>query len=303
MSFPFFPTLAKAVAAGAAMETGREAVRRRNGLGFAAGDYWDFEGDYDYGNNWDWWFGGGGGDSYTDYDFLMIEGGDQWPSFDPIPLPEMGPAPTTGWWQDFYDLFSPDPDAPTLTIDTVEAGNWPDYRTITGGLDYQSNIWDWLTNLGPGPAQLDPQYGPANDAPLLPGYCPKGTYHPVNDPFACVPFPANDPNAKKQASSQQKAQQAAANAAKKAQQQQDKACPKHPQGLPVWKNPATGKCEVVPQCPQGAKFDSTTKRCLTSAQAKELYGESNWWIWLLIAGGALVVMNSGDSGGSGRRRR
>lgn len=301
MSFPFIPALARAAAFGAAMETGREAVRRRTGLGFAAGDYWDFDSYNDYGNSWDWWFGGGGGDAYYDYDFPIYEA-ENWPSFDPIALPDLGPAPTTGWWQDWYDLFNPDPDAPTLSIDTAEPYQWPDYRTITGDLDYQNTFWDWLTNIGPGSASTDPQYGPAGDGSTLPGYCPQGTYHPVNDPYACVPFPPNDPNAKKQANQQQKAQQAAANAARKAQQQQDKACPKDPQGRPVWRNPATGKCELAPVCPQGQKFDSTTRRCLTTAQVKEIYGDNNWWIWLLIAGGALVVLNSGGES-SGRRRR
>ena len=290
----FGPQLVRALATGAALETGKAAARRGQGMGFAAGDYWDFDAYEDYGNNWDWWFGGGGGDAYYDFDFPIYEAENNWPSFDPIALPDLGPAPTTGWWQDFYDLFNPDPDIPTVRIDTEEQGNWPDYRTITGDLDYRQSIWDWLTDLGPGPASMDPQYGPAGDGSTLPGYCPRGTYHPANDPYACVPFPPNDPNAKKQASAQQKAQQAAANAAKKAQQQQDKACPRDPQGRPVWRNPKTGKCELVPKCPAGYAFDTTTGRCLTKAQAKELYGD-NSWIWWVVGIGLVVVA-------SGRRK-
>lgn len=286
------------------METGREAVRRRNGLGFAAGDYWNFDSydDYDYGNNWDWWFGGGG-DSYTDYDLPFFDVPD-WPGFSPAPDPSAHDARVEAnnlWDEYFANWLAGNVDS----IDTFAQSptGQPNYRDITGSLDYRDNIWDWLTNLGLGPAAIDPQYGPAGDGRLLPGYCPKGTYHPVSDPFACVPFPPNDPAAKKQASSQQKAQQAAAQAAKKAQQAQDKACPKDPQGRPVWRNPQTGKCELAPACPPGAKFDSITKRCLTTAQAKELYGENNWLMWLLIAAGALVIMNSGgDSGSSGGRR-
>lgn len=296
-----FTPFIRAAAAGAAMETGREAVRRRNGLGFAAGDYWDFDTNYDYGNNWDWWFGGGGGDSYNDYDFLMIEGGDDWPMLGPIPMPEMGPAPTTGWWQDWYDLLSQEtishPDFDAFAQTQVQQ---PSYRDITGDLDYRPNFWDWLSDFGPGPAQLDPQYGPAGDGSLLPGYCPKGTYHPVNDPFACVPFPPSDPNAKKPAA-QKKAEQAAMNAAKKIQQAADKGCPKDPQGRPVWRNPQTNKCELKPPCGTGLKFDSTTRRCLTPAEVKELYGDNNWLIWALIALGVIVVVKG--SGGSGGRRR
>lgn len=294
----FAPQLVRALATGAAVETGR-AVARRNGMGFLQFDDEEYADDYFYpyesgggydfgGSGWDYWFGGSGGDSY-----------DVWPSFDPIALPDLGPAPTTGWWQDFYDLFNPDPDVPTISINTVEPGQWPDYRTITGDLDYRPSIWDWLNDLGPGPASMDPQYGPAGDGSTLPGYCPKGTYHPVNDPYACVPFPADNTAAKKQAAQQKKAQQSAANAMKAAQKKQDQSCPKHPQGLPVWKNPQTGKCEVVPQCPQGAKFDSATRRCLSAAQAKELYGD-NSWLWWLIGGGAVFLLATRDSGG--RRR-
>lgn len=287
------------------METGREAVRRRNGLGFAAGDYWDFDAYNDYGNNWDWWFGGGGGDSYNDFDFPIYEAENNWPSFGPIGLPDLNPPPISAsgnddrywfdWGQYLSDWFSGN----VLSIDSYAQGNQGKTPYGSGGESF--GFPDWLP--GPGPAAMDPQYGPAGDAPLLPGYCPKGTYHPVNDPYACVPFPADNQDAKKRAQQQQKAQQAAANAAKKAQQAQDKQCPKDPQGRPVWRNPATGKCELAPVCSQGQKFDSTTKRCLTAAQVKEIYGDNNWLIWLLIAGGALVILNNSGGSSSGGRRR
>lgn len=301
----FFPfNLAAAVATGAAMETGR-GIARRNGLGFAQGEsgggYDDWGGYFfdDFGNYWE----------YDWFDVNYGGGGDYWPSFDSYTLPNLT-APTSplvndyrydiDWSQYWNDFFAGNIDR----VDTFAQGNYdqPSYRDITGDLDYRPGIWDWLNNLGPGPAQPDRQYGPAGDGALLPRYCPQGTYHPVNDPFACVPFPPNDPNAKKQASNQRKAQQAAANAARKAQQQQDKQCPKDPQGRPVWRNPQTGKCELAPVCPQGQKFDSTARRCLTAAQAKELYGDNNWLMWLLIAAGVLVVVKSGGNSGGGRRR-
>jgi len=302
----FFPlNLMQAIATGAAIETGR-GIARRNGLGFTQGDSGaeDFGGDYffdDFGNYWEYdWFSSGGGDYY----------GGGLPYYDTPDWTGFGPAPNPSgndyrydfdWGQYLSDWLSGNVE--TINTFAQAPGQQPSYRDITGNLDYQNSLWDWLTNLGPGPAPLDPQYGPAGDGADLPGYCPRGTYHPVNDPMACVPFPPNDPNAKKQASSQQKAQQAAASAARKRQQAQDKTCPKDPQGRPVWKNPQTGKCELVPQCPPGQKFDSTTKRCLTTAQAKELYGDNNWLLWLLIAAGALVIVNSGGSGSSGGRRR
>ena len=293
---PFFPTLVRAFAGGAAFETGKE-LARRNGLGFlqmeggedSGSDYANCGFDYNYSDPWD-------------YGFDFFSGGGGWPDLNFDPYAYQSPAPEVSasgdedrYWFDWGQYLSDWLSGNVLSIDSYGQGSGQ--RTPYGG--ESSGFPDWLP--GPGPASMDPQYGPAGSGQGLPGYCPQGQYHPLNDPFACVPFPPNDPNAKKQASQQQRAQQQAANAAKKAQRQQDKTCPKHPQGLPVWKNPATGKCEVMPQCPQGAKFDSATRRCLTAAQAKELYGDNNWWIWLLIAAGALVVVNSGSSSG-GRRR-
>ena len=292
----FFPQLARAVATGAAVETGRAAVRNRNGLGFAAGDY--NGGDYfydDFGNYWEWsWFdtggyGGGGGD-WPFFDWI------DWQGFAPV---ESSPAGNESrydfdWDQYWRDWFSGDLE----TINTAAPSPLPrgfDPFALPS-LESYRDIWPW-PDRGPAPIAIDP-----SATPQLPGYCPRGTYHPVNDPTSCVPFPPNDPNAKRQQQQQQKAQQQAAQALRRAQQQADKQCPKDPQNRPVWRNPQTGKCELVPTCPQGTKFDSTTRRCLTTAQAKELYGDNNWLLWLLIAAGVLVIANSGDSS-EGRRRR
>jgi hypothetical protein len=291
---PLFPQLARAVAAGAAMETGREAVRRNNGgLGFNAD--WIGE-DYfldDFGNYYEWsWFdmgGGGGGGDWPSFDWM------DW-SFAPVDNSPLNNADRYGfdwgqYWRDFFD-------GNIEVINTAEPAALPrgfDPFPLPP-LDSYRDIWPWLNDRGPGPAQLDPSAVPQQ----LPGYCPRGTYHPANDPYACVPFPPSDSNAKRQASAQQKAQQQAAQAARKAQQQRDRQCPKLPNGQATVFNPQTGKCEPVPQCPPGSKFDSTTRRCLTQAQVKELYGDNNWLIWALIAAGVLIIANR-DSGG-GRRR-
>lgn len=303
----FAPQLIRALATGAALETGRAAARRGQGMGFAAGDYWDFDAYNDYGNDWDWWFGGGGGDSYTDYDLPMFDwgGGSDLP-FIPMEFDYLPPggvsagSPYEGQAEYLYNyIFNPgaiDYGYGDAFAPGDSSGN------SGGGFDWAGwfdQLIPWVIpslDGGPGPANYDPN---ADGGPQLPRYCPRGTYHPQNDPYACVPFPPNDNAAKKQANQQKKAQQSAANAMKAAQKKQDQACPKHPQGLPVWKNPQTGKCEVVPQCPPGAKFDSTTRRCLTPAQVKELYGDNSWLWWLLIGGGALLVMSRSDGG---RRR-
>lgn len=290
------------------METGRAAVRRNNGLGFLApgnqygGDYFydDFGNYYEWdwfspnvnGGGWDWFFDGGGGGG----------GGDDFQSY-LLPYSEPGmnyitdPYSTTSDFSDWinYYIYGPDAFLQTSEMSPLPRGFGP---VPLPDLQSYRDIWPWLDDRGPGPALFDPS---ANQQPL-PGYCPKGTYHPQNDPYACVPFPPDDPNAKKRADQQRKAQQSAMAAARRAQQQQDRQCPKDPQGRPVWRNPQTGKCELVPQCPQGTKFDSTTRRCLTPAQAKEAYGDNNWLLWLLIAAGVVVIATR-DGGGSGGRRR
>lgn len=289
------------------METGRAAVRRNNGLGFLApgnqygGDYFydDFGNYYEWdwfspninGGGWDWFFDGGGGGSDLPYYPIDLDYSSYWA--DPgisagNPFEDAGDTLRL-WWEGFLP-----------SINTYEEGNLPRGYGPVPLPDLQSyrDIWPWLDDRGPGPALFDP----SGDQRPLPGYCPKGTYHPQNDPYACVPFPPDDPNAKKRADQQRKAQQSAMAAARRAQQQQDRQCPKDPQGRPVWRNPQTGKCELVPQCPQGTKFDSTTRRCLTPAQAKEAYGDNNWLLWLLIAAGVVVIATR-DGGGSGGRRR
>lgn len=297
MSFPFFPTVARAIATGAAFETGKQLAHRR-GLGFL-----QVEGGADDATDW----GGYNFDpfgNYFEYDWFDFNsggggGGDYWPSFDPFTLPELN-APNQSasgnedrYWFDWGQYLSDWLSGNVLSLDTYAQGNGGRTPYGSGG----SNFPDWLP--GPGPASIDPQYGPAGNGAGLPGYCPQGQYHPLNDPYACVPFPA-DAQGKKQAQQQQKAQQQAAQQARKAQQQQSQTCPKDPQGRPVWKNPATGKCELIPTCPQGQKFDQVTRRCLTQSQLSQMYGSSNWLLWLLIGGGALVLLS--NSGSGGRRR-
>lgn len=307
--------LINALITGAAMETGRQVARRSNGVGFlqssgeGGGDDWGWW-DWDYGFDWFRDGNGGGGGFWdqfgADGDWVGWGGGGL-PYVD-TPNP-FGYFPTAGipggspydlqaeylynqifnpWAIDYGYGFAPSP--------TGGGGN-------SSGWDWDS-FWDWIKDtLAPSPTPNTdwPFQNPNDFSPdtPLPGYCPRGTYHPQNDPFACVPFP-NDPAGKKQAQQQRQQQQRQAQQARRAQQQQDKKCPKDPQGRPVWRNPQTGKCELVPQCPPGAKFDSLTKRCLTAAQAKEVYGDdSNLWLWLL-AGGAVLLIATRDRGG--RRR-
>ena len=284
-----FAQLARAAAAGAAMETGRSAVRR-NGLGFAAGDQYDGSGDYfydDFGNYWEWdWFNYNDGSDFQAYLLDYSE-----PGLNYVTDPYSN-TPDFSDWTNYY-RYGPDAFLQTSEQSPLPRGFDP---FALPPFDPYRDIWPWLNDRGPGPAQLDPSGQPQQ----LPGYCPRGTYHPVNDPYACVPFPADNNEAKKRAQQQQQTRQQAAQAMRRAQQQRDRQCPKLPNGQATVFNPQTGKCEAVPPCQQGTKFDSTTRRCLTPAQAKELYGDNSWLWWLLIGGGVLLIATR-DNGG-GRRR-
>lgn len=284
--------------------------RRVTGLGFlesedyyyedAAGNwyYQDSYGSYwgdSYGNYWDSF--GDGGYYYDPYSYDLPYS----PADFSLPLDQSagsgyytdpyGPTSFGSLW-DYINSFV-QVDSPGVNTSTNQGGLIPydPYSQIQEGLDW----WAALTG-----SQSTDANGSSN--PALPGYCPQGTYHPIDNPMACVPFPPNDPNAKKQAQQQKKAAQQAASQARAAQKKQDQSCPKDSQGRLVWKNPQTGKCELVPTCPQGTKFDSNTRRCLTPAQEKDLYGDNNWIWWLLGAFG-LALAARGGAEYSNRRSR
>jgi hypothetical protein len=57
--------------------------------------------------------------------------------------------------------------------------------------DYFTRGWSGFWDGGGGTIEPDylVPYGGPTTAPL-PGYCPPGQYHPIDDPYACIPFPA-----------------------------------------------------------------------------------------------------------------
>lgn len=274
--------------------------RQRTGLGFASpggGDYFD---DYDYG--WDELF----------YDYLDMG----WDPFDAAMFADGGGAYGGGGdlWNDFFYWFL------DQGFDPFEAAAMADAESAAGSIvistEEPGSLPEIPANL-PGviPAPYDPFTVPlpemfANDPvppgpmPALPGYCPAGYYHPVSDPYSCIPFPGeNRPAARKQA--QQRAQQQQQQAQKR-QQQQQQPCPTGqvrypytgkcvPQQCPqgTRRNPATGECVKsaqqgqLPQCPPNRVYDLQKKKCVVPGSST---GSSNTWLWLLlIAGGAVVI--------------
>lgn len=262
------------------------ARRQALGLGFLEsydqsynaddGYYWEDQyGNWGYEDAWGSYGGGSDGSTWDSFGNFIDAG---------------QPAGFSSWADYIQALFTPtatitdtaEPNLPSLpsTLPTS-----PDGLTWGGTSDWLASWWDQITGGNP----------TTTGDPSLPGYCPKGTYHPVNDPFSCVPFPA-DPNAKKAVQQQQKQQQQANAAAKAAQKKQDATCPKG-----QFKNPQTGQCQPIPRCPQGTAFDSRTQKCLTPQQAKDLYGSDWSWLWWVLGGVVVVRIASDYSNSRGRK--
>jgi hypothetical protein len=108
----------------------------------------------------------------------------------------------------------------------------------------------------------------------LPGYCPVGTYHPLDDPFACVPFPGWGDNSSQASSqtrtAQQTAQQAARTAAQLATQNR------------------TGS--ALPGSQQTGQRTNTGQ----GQSLSDLFSKAPWPLWILLALLAALAL-SGDS--------
>lgn len=270
----------------------REAQSK--GLGFLSPGGDDSTDDYSF-DEWNDY----GYDDWLYYDYFS-SGGSGLPDL-PIqdinystPLP--GPGISAGSpFQDIADYLSNwfygliptiQSEAPYKAGSTTAPTNFPDYGSSS---NYPGN---------PGQGSTADNLQTA-----LPGYCPGGTYHPLNDPYACVPFPTDDATKKAQAKTQRNGQQQQARQKRQAQQQANKSCPKDKQGRKVWRNPKTGQCELVPVCGPGQSFDQVTGRCLTSAQKNELYGSSGNWIWWIVGGVVFVMLATHNSDKKTMRRK
>lgn len=309
-------------------------LRRDNGIGFLdAYDYWDDGG-------WDVYGWGGGG-----YDDFVVDW-DDWGSWGSDFSPSSGDDQS--WWLDAWDTLWPGWDEdPVITIDSERCSErWspactgldPDYDIPfypalydPGSLGptfedpgippppglYDPYVAPWLYDPGPYvPTFEDPGVPPA-PTPQLPGYCPAGTYHPIDNPFACVPFPPGDPRARQQQQQQQQQRPQPRPGASSASSQQKPPAQKCPQGqvfntvlqrcIPQCQkgqvfNAMENRCMTPPQCAQNLKFNPYTGQCANpSTIPKE--NKDNSWLWLLLIGGGLLLATSGKKNTSGRGRR
>lgn len=176
-----------------------------------------------------------------------------------LPTETGGGGDTGGFWDSFpWDQFPVD-----------YGGNQ--------GLDIFFNGSDFLPTYGPG--SQDASVAPA------PGVCPRGTYHPPNDPYACIPFPGSATGTTPARPTPQGTPRPQPTAAG--------ACPK-----PFVYDPKTKKC-VLPPCPQGQTFSITAGKCVPNAQLKPadrvIDREFPWW--LIVAGGVLLLAITKPTGG------
>lgn len=149
--------------------------------------------------------------------------------------------------------------------------------------------------------------------PALPGYCPQGTYHPIEDPFACVPFPDDAAAAAGQSVYGQAIDTAKAALLRRLQALAQQPCP-----AGQARNPATGRC-VQSACPPGAYFDGQSRQCLPigncpegqlfnieSGQCVEPHASGleavPSWLWLVLLAAAFLATSGNQDGYYPRRR-
>lgn len=196
------------------------------------------------------------------------------------------------WLFDDWEYYDPVSETFYLSQSTSEPFASPN---TGGGFDWQSLVdwWNWLTGGTP--------HSPAYTTPAqLPGYCPGGYYHPLNDRFACVPFPPDDPR-----SNQRSRPGAQRQRPRPRPQSQAPPCGKGPDGKPLFRDPRDGQCKPAPACPSGLSFNPQTLRCeqtLASRLTTPSYGGLPLWVLLLLGMLGLKAITSRSSS-RGRHKR
>lgn len=277
-------------------------LRQKAGLGFLYDDtgYGDgYADDVWYDDPfwfYDWWMGadytGGGGWNFPFYDTGYTE---EWLPF---------------FWETSHGLITTGRPNDPITYDLSFAQTGSDSSNSSSGWN---DLWGWLfgnqgeTATGGGGT---PATNP-NLTPNVPGYCPQGQYHPINDPFSCVPFPPADTaqgqQARRQQQQRQAQQQAQQRAAQRQAQQQrqptqqelDAIC-KQRFGPNASYDPQkracvmAGQSAALPQCPvKTDSFNSQSGRCEPSP----------WTGYLMYGALALLALYAiSHAGGSEQNR-
>jgi hypothetical protein len=266
----------------------------------------------------------GGGAAPIDFAPYEQQWGLEPPRIEPIPDSMVGGGDLFGAYLDYYlemgfdqltamELAAQDAAALSFRETTSEVGyadyqqSWPieppKYLELPDGPFYPLPYVPYEQSWPLEPPTPEPLPTP----PPLPGPCPGGTYHPMENPYICVPFPPAQQQAPKPP--QQQPKSSAQQAPRPPQQPAQAPCPV----LTHWRNPRTGKCEPKPKCPAPSVFDAQVGACVLpnrqtvppepGPDAGDDGSNNNWWLLLLAAGAiAFATQGGGESEYTPRRR-
>lgn len=150
--------------------------------------------------------------------------------------------------------------------------------------------WDsFLPGAGPGGGYRD--YNP-----VLPGYCPPGYYHPIEDPYNCIPFPAQGaPGATGGTGAGQGSGSRSGGSTGGAPAPAPRPTPAPPCPPPYREQ--GGRC-MPPACPEGTLFNPRTNQCervytMQPAPTQTQREGVPVWLWAILGGAVLIAATGG----------
>lgn len=313
------------------------------GLGFMAEDFYTddyYDGDFYSGSyGADVYLNGSGGGGYDTGLYLppdYFQGTDipyapvdlvplEPPSFELVPtfeeyygLPYVEPISGGNYFEDYLDYYldlgydpltavdlaTQDASQQSIVAETTYAPMpLPDISplpTIPYVTPYVPTFWAGFPEGDYFPLPLPPE-PPGTD---LPPYCPGGYYHPINDPFACVPFPTTATTQQQRPPTQRPSQPPAQAPRPPASQAPRPPTQQQPCPTGYCKHPTTGQCMPIPR---GYQRHPQTQVCtpLTAqvsplpipTEAQDMFADLKklpWWVWLALGGVVLLGMGGGE---------
>jgi len=177
--------------------------------------------------------------------------------------------------------------------------SWDDWGGWGYGDDYwgAGSSWD---SFAPSPSGGYRDYNA-----ILPGYCPPGYYHPIEDPFNCVPFPVQAPGS----GGSQSGGSGGGGASRPGQSGGPPAPAGPPRTTPAAPCPPpyrleNGRC-VPPPCPEGQMWVDPRRQCETIYRTQTQPpaglpqgtmaqpGGVPWWLWAILGGAVLIAATKG----------
>lgn len=182
-----------------------------------------------------------------------------------------------------------------LYVPPDTGGGWDWFDDGWGFDDYwgAGSSWDsFLPGAGPGGGYRD--YNP-----ILPGYCPPGYYHPIEDPYNCVPFPVQGAPGAPGGAGQGSGSGSGGSSSRTPAPAPAPAPPPRPPCPPPYREQA-GRC-MPPACPEGQLFNPNTNKCeriftMMPAPGAPAAGQREGvpsWLWIVLGGAVLIAATGG----------